>query len=44
MLLIPDLIGRNTKNPIQPAIKSDDIAKIVPTIYLVPNLDFDSSS
>ena len=44
IVLIPDLIGRNTKNPIQPATRRVEIAKIIPTIYLVPNLDFDSSS
>ena len=44
IVLIPDLIGRNTKNPTQPATRRVEIAKIIPTIYLVPNLDFDSSS
>ena len=43
-VLMPDLIGRKTKNPIQPAINKVEIANIVPTIYLVPNLDLDSKS
>ena len=43
-VLIADLKGRKTKNPIQPATKRVVIIIIIPTIYLVPNLDFDSSS
>ena len=39
---IPDLIGWNTKKPNQPAIKRDEIIKINPAMYLVPNLDLDS--
>ena len=39
---IPDLIGKNIKNPNHPAMSKDEINKINPAIYLVPNLDLDS--
>ena len=35
-------MGRNTKKPNHPAIKSDEIIKSNPAMYLVPNLDLDS--
>ena len=41
---IEKALGKKTKKPTQPAIRSVEIIKIIPTIYLVPNLDFDSSS